>query len=342
MKTTKYFAGSVGFLYITVFAGCKHTPPVDLPGPPSYADCSYTLTEFVQNVNEYYVDSGGSIDPLPYYYQGFDIKDISFNPNNPNEIALAVFIRSDISIGENSSSSIVTVDLCNGSHSVLYNDLGPFRSVDWGIHDTIVFSTNNPLERIRTIRSDGDGYHIVPTNSMVIHSNPTWTPQGNILVRADDTMRIIDVEGNLIDDNLDFLANGTDYISPDTIGYIDWNQTGTYYISSLESNALSQFDLSPVGLEVAYNPVDNQLLWVADTIVAVNNLNDGSREDLTYGYNGTRIFQSADASVNGYLGFVAHINELDSSNQTQLFYRSEIRFINPDGTDERRLILDFE
>ena len=105
---------------------------------------------------------------------------------------------------------------------------------------------------------------------------------------------------------------------------------------------MSQFDLSPVGLEVAYNPVDNQLLWVADTIVAVNNLNDGSREDLMYGYNGTRIFQSADASVNGYLGFVAHINELDSSNQTQLFYRSEIRFINPDGTDERRLILDFE
>ncbi len=321
-------------LIIAIFIGCKPDPivqdPPETPIPPVVTpDCSYSFTVAIEDTNWLPLPSP-VVEPLVNYYEDHLVYDISFNPNDPNMMVVAM--RGFDDLFQTYSGSILLVkDLCTGEES---------------INNIILFSKNRGNNNmVGTIKPDGDSLTTVPY-SLSQAENIRWCSDLTSFLIAKHSalsgiVRRVSLDGEVLNEDIGFYGSGFDYISNETIGYIG-SGVGIFNQTIGTTELLDPTVVGGNHYDIAYSANDNALIWSVDTLVALTDKQTGQRIVLANGYHPVRYYKGVVASKIGYLAYIAELTSQSLSSPSEWFIRTEIRLINPDGTGERRLVLDFE
>jgi len=334
-------------LTFAIFSACQEDLIIVDPPPPPVdlvEDCSHDYTVAVVDTNAFRPEAGIT-GQQSYYYEGYRIRDFSFSPNDPNQLVIAMQIHDLPNVAPELSSVLLKVDLCSGEESIIFESGPIIHHVDWGVNGRIVFGTMNysPMS-LATIEPDGSDLQI---SSYVGDVNLlAWLPNSaSVLTRTlHSAVLQVDIDGTVISDNVNFPATPEDIdVMPDgRVAYNDGATIGIYDIENGINEIIDDQVLVDGYLDVAYSSLNNSLLWTTDTMLYISDIATGQRTALAYGFSQNRFYGRTQATKNGYMAYMAHICATTISNSSTLYYRTEIRFINPDGTDERRLVLDFE
>lgn len=324
------------------------------PLPPIVQDCSFNTTVTVVDSLDGFPPAcqNGTGGIYTTWYEGYEITDISFNPNDPNEMAVAMEIYQDGVIPQISSTSggsaIVRVDLCTGTEQVIFakEEGGRLNCLDWGSNDTIVFVRADPPHSVFTIRPDGSGL----TGTLVPFP---YGDAENLKLSKDGTSFLIyepyrvskfTINGQLIMEDIGLLAHDFDYLPDGSLGYFNATQDviGTFDLETGVSVILFDVPYLSNRFDIAYSAKHNGLLWAVDTVVGLTNIETGQTTFLKQIPTKVGWYWYTACSSNGYLAYVARVRSPSLSVPCASMVRNEIRFINADGTNERTLVLDFQ
>jgi len=339
-------------LMMLVIIACNPDPITEPPlPPPPVPDCSQNVTVPTADTLVHPPPYQGVTQPDYIYYEGYALTDISFNPNDPNQLVVAIEVHRsgvipEITANGGSGVAIVRIDLCNGAEQVIFaSELSPrIRCVDWGTNDKIIFVTAVQSNSVFFMNSDGTD--LVATDVPINYyqaDNIRWSLNSNgfTLIYGTSNLYHFNNSGQPIQDTLGLLAQDFDYLPDGKIGYIGSGigifdpQTGSSEILDASSYVSSRYD-------VAYSEKHNALFWAVDTVVGLTNVETGQTTLLKDGGNDVVIYNNTAASTNGYLAYKAYVISPTLSTNSTRAVRTELRFINADGTDERRLVLDFQ
>ena len=332
---------------------CTHVPEV--PEPPTapsevFPDCSYSFTEAVQDTN-----SGiSTTEEQIVFYEGFSVGDISFNPKNPNQLAFGLSASESlpqINISGTNVAALAVVDLCIGETEVIYQSntewMGP---IHWGPNGKILFGGYNVNDgHVYHINADGTDLSAVNGSFHLIY-DLLWCPDGqSFLISDQESLGFVNAkeyssDGTIEDDDIGIQSFGAlDYLPNGHVAY-RLMDVGVFDRATQSTTIIDQ-NVPPPGSNpgIAYVDTSESLLWSCDSMVGLTNIETGQQTPLSFGNSTSlRRLRGAASSANGYLTYVAQVASTSlSQNSPTVYYRTEIRFINPDGTDERRLVLDF-
>lgn len=139
-----------------------------------------------------------------------------------------------------------------------------------------------------------------------------------------------------------FDAQDFDYLLEGRIGYLGSGHIGIFDPITGISEMLYDILHPSNKYDIAYSSKHNGLIWSTDTVVGLTNIETGQTTILKVGAYGIAHYSSVTASTNGYLAFRANVVSPTLSTSNSRLERDELRFINADGTEERRLVLDFQ
>jgi len=348
MRTSRYFGLPYGLMMIAII-GCNTDPIIDPPlQPPPVLDCSQNVTVPAADTLVHPPPYQGVTQPDYIYYEGYELTDISFNPNDPNQLVVAVYINRQGVIPQITSNgfAIVRVDICTGAESVIYvsEHDGTIKCLDWGKNDSIAFVQGRDLHSVFTLRPDGSNLFgtEIPFGYFDSH-NVRWSLDGESIYLAHLAANIVqfNIAGTLLSSDIDLPAPDFDYLPDGRIGYIG---SGIHIFDPTTGNS-EMLDALPYisnRYDVAYSEKHNALFWAADTVVGLTNIETGQTTLLKVGGNDVVRYYNTAASTNGYLAYKAYVISPTLSTNNSRAVRTELRFINADGTNERRLVLDFQ
>jgi hypothetical protein len=243
-------------------------------------------------------------------------------------------------------TALIVIDLCTGQHQIIATfETKTIRSLAWGKNGLILCS-NYVGPDVISLKENGDSIGTIPVLVEFAH-NISWFPdQTSFLISSDIRSEIshIGLDGQVLSNDMNMGLNpGSDFLflSETSIAYAG-EDIGLYDIQLATHQLFEEIGVLTTQSDLAYSKPINSLFWcVADTLIGLTDLETGGRIDLTTGLRHERYYRSTSATDNGYLAYVAEITSPALSTNTLRYVRSEIRFINPDGADERRLLLDF-
>jgi hypothetical protein len=351
MKTNLFIVGMVSVIMTTIVS-CDTAPP-EPPLTPIVEDCSFNTT----------VTAIDSLDGFPppcqngtggiytTWHEGYEITDISFNPNNPNELVVAMEIHREGVIPQINSTSgghaIVHVNLCSGDETVIFTSEigGRVWCLDWGTNDKILFIHGSNPHAVFHMNPDGSNLTstAVPINYQQAR-NISWlsNEDGFALMFTTSNIYYFDPLGEPIQDTLvGLLAFDFDHLPDGRIAYIS-DHIGIFNPANGTSEILFDATLLGSQLDIAYSAKHNGLLWAVDTMVGLTNIETGQTAFLKQIPSKVGWYWYTGCSSNGYLAYVARVRSPSLSDPCARMVRNELRFINADGTEERRLVLDFQ
>ncbi|GEM_PF-1564831 len=326
-----------------VLSGCQ--PEIEPPIPHLPDDCSYNQTQMaIDTVGSPPTNSNISIQPK--FYQGYAINDICFNPNDPNQLAVVLYDFSSEGIIQDIpvfGSAIVIIDICTGNTETIYTSNREIRCMDWGNHDKIICAIKSHPNSVITMTSTGSSIVEIPYYNPFI-KNIVWHPEGEtFLLYWDGTSGVtMDMQGVIQSEFTNIYAADFVFLPDGNIGFISYQGIGIYNPSSNSSSIIDPFNILSTQYDIAYCAIDHTLLWSTDTVTATTNIETGIRSNLALRGEVYRWHHEAATAKNGTLAYVTDVVSLSLSNTSEWYYRSELRFINADGTNERRLVLDFQ
>ncbi len=339
---------SAALLLILSITGCKPDPtvqdPPETPIPPVVIpDCSYSFTVAVQDTNGFY-PAPGPMGQQTVYYDGYEITDFSFSPADPNELVIAMRLTDDIDgVGVAGKNLLLLMNLCTGEEQVIFESVPTIYHVDWGNNGKIVFGTQGYAPMcIATINADGSGLEIPSYVAGV--DLLEWHPNdSSFLTRSIFSgLNHVAMNGDIINEGLGFsiLPIGIDVVPDGRIAFNNGATIGLFNLDAQTSEVIDDQVSNERFLDIAYSEPYNSLLWTTDTMLYLSDIETGQRTPLAYGFR-NRVYARTQATSNGYLAYIAHVGYTEFSNAHDIYGNTELRFINPDGTDERRLVLDF-
>lgn len=330
--------------------GCKPDSALDSPlSPVPFPNCSYQYTTAAIDTFEYPppYNSPTQDTPEKRYYEGHEVVDLCFSPHNPN--LLLVAIQTDSLPGSTGlsghGSMLIKLDICSGIRDVIYSANSRIYSVDWGLNDTIVLAVSgHPLESVKLLSPTG-----VFHGNLRRHGNPMpkviWAPEcESILFSGGGQSLEMNLSEEIINETEGIFPRDLVLISDSSFGYAQLDEIGVLN-RQLEQASIVQtnYIYGNHYCRVGYSPENNSLIWVLDTILGSTNLNTWQSLTLKKGRSrGLVYFDNVSCSINGYIAYVTHVISSSLSSAGVHMMRSEIRLINPDGSDERRLMFDIE
>lgn len=336
--------------------GCKHEPILPPEEPPTpLPDCSYSFTEAVDDT-VWTLPPPAPIGIHPYQYQGYSIRDISFNPKNPNELAIAIYVHDGFEdlLGYDHGMLLMIYNLCSGERTIISEPVNQFplvHSIDWGRNDILLFGTNShftpsgDVAAIATMKSNGDSIVMIPHNRLgqQIH-NVKWSwLESSILVSSSSHSEAeIDFHGNDISTDLG-VPNNADllYRSPFELLYIGAS-VGMLNTLTGSLTTFGNSDGYSGYRDIALTIENSSLFWSSSSEIVLYDFESSIATTLKTYDTWKDAAYSATTSSNNYLAYVVSVSSASLTTSTDQYIRDEIRFINPDGSDERRLILNFD
>ena len=335
MKAFHNFTSLILVAPIVVFVGCDPDEPI--VNPPH--DCSYENTVAAINEDTTFQVECISINPVNNYPEGYVVRTVSFNPLNGDQMAMLVSMgnhdpgQDDYELG--------VYDLCENSYTVLVSGLTLYDNhLQWSRSGRILYKDRSKFHTIRpdgtgdfelslsttagaVILNDGEllfckGLNLVRTDSLGIPLDTIITAGGNpkdvlpdnrILIHSESKLQLFDpITGALqvVDATPETYYSHAVYVeSAEAIFWVTWNEYA--YPDQPESIGMTTIATQT---RVFVHPVLGKFMYLG-----------------------------ASAMSDGTIGMVRVDRQYLGGCNFKLWPRAYL--INPDGTDERRLVLPF-
>ncbi len=342
MKRHNMVFFGLGVLFMALFS-CepeKIEPP--LP-PPPIRDCSYDFTITAVDTPGLPPPNTGAIETQYEYYERFSINDMCFDPNNPNRIALAFGLDNHPLFSNQVGSVVIVFNLCSNESTTIYSlNQHQVVGLSWGSDDRILLSTSSPNAHIVIVNSDGSDQNSLQLEQWKYGAVDWATDQLSFFLSPKYSVIAshIDLNGQFIDSDLGISTSGFS-IKDSMMYYINYFGIYSLNINSGTGGLEDQLGFISNG-DIDYDAHSNSIIWCTDSIVAASNLETGQRTELLRNGDVHRLNKEIAVSSNGIIAYSSEVLSLSLSTSAVWKYRTELRFINADGTNERRLVLDFQ